>query len=121
MARRAARQASAACNGGQDLDLLPVGDRRLQAVAEADVLAVDVDVDEAAHAAVAVGQAIAELAVEVEEAGEHLADGRAVDADRAGAAGGLAQLGGQLDGRHQARTSTLSTSSTNWSKDGAIS
>src|SRR6266508_2202424 len=120
-ARRDARQALPAGHCGQDLDFLPVGHRRREPVAEADVLAVDVDVDEPAQPAVAVGQAIAQLAVALEEGVEHSAHGGAVDAHRALAACGFAQLGRELDLRHQTRTSAPSTSATNWSNDGAIS
>src|SRR4029079_18216557 len=73
------------------------------------------------QAAVAVGQAVAQLAVALEERVEHRADGRALHAHGARAARRLAQLGRQLALRHQTRTSAPSTSATNWSKDGAIS
>src|SRR6478736_4219586 len=114
-ARRDARQALPAGDGGEDLDLLAVGHRRVEPVAEADVLAVDVDVDEAAQAAVAIRQPVAQLAVALEQRVEHGADGGALDADGALTARGLAQLGRQLDLRHQTRTSAPSTSATNWS------
>ena len=47
----------------------------VEAVEEADVLAADVDVDEAAQVAV-LGDPVAQLVVAVVEAVEHLADGR---------------------------------------------
>jgi hypothetical protein len=110
-----AAQALPARDRGQDLDLLAVGDGRVEPVAEADVLAVDVDVDEPPQGAVAIGQAVAQLAVALEQRVEHRADGGALDADGALAPGGLAQLGRQLHLRHHTCTSAPSTSATNWS------
>src|SRR5947208_15455803 len=81
----------------QYLHLAAVLYRRLQAVAEAHVLAVDVDVDEAAQAAVAVGEAVAQPGVLGVERLEDVADRLARHRDRRRAAGGGAQLGGQLD------------------------
>jgi hypothetical protein len=105
---------SAARDGGQDLDLLAVRDGRVEAVGEADVLPVDVDVDEAPQAAVAVREAVAELAVAVEQRVQDLADGAAGDLELTRAAGGGAQLRRDLDLHgHQARTPAASTCSTN--------
>src|SRR4051794_2452405 len=106
----------------QDLHLVTVGDRRLEAVGEADVLAVDVDVDKAPKAAVAVRKPVAQLAVALEQRVEDGADGAALELELPLAAGGGAQLRGDLDpDRHQARTSGRSTCATNSSSDGAIS
>src|SRR6187397_1551437 len=76
---------SATCHGGQDLHLVGVGHGRVQSVAEADVLAADVDVDEPAQPAVAIRQPVAQLAVLGVQRLEHLADGRAAGLDRAAA------------------------------------
>src|SRR4051812_48399185 len=112
---------SAAGDGRQDLHLAAVLDRRLQAVAEAHVLAVDVDVDEAAQAAVAVRQAVAQLRMLRVERLEHGADGVALDGDCRLAAGGGAQLRGELDGdAHQALAPAITVAS-NASNRGSIS
>ena len=68
---------------------------RVEVVEEADVLFADVDVDEPPQTTV-LGDPAAELAVALIERVERLADGRAVDAGDALAAGRLAQLGGDL-------------------------
>src|SRR3954453_17207553 len=120
--RRTALAPSAAGDRGQDLHLVAVGDRRVEAVGEADVLAVDVDVDEAPQRAVAVRQAIAQLAVTVEQRVEHLAHGPTVHLELGLAAGRGPQLGRDLDlHRHQTCTPAPSTCATNSSYDGAIS
>src|SRR3954464_13902856 len=115
------RPRSAARDRGQDLDLVAVLDRRREAVAEADVLAVDVDVDEAAQAAVAVGERVAQLRVLAVERLEHRADGLAVDGDLRGAAGGGAPLGRQLDGAAHHAESPASTVDSNAENFGSIS
>ena len=74
-------RALAAGDGRQDRELGPVGDRRLEAVAEADVLAADVDVDEAPQRAVVVGDALAQLAEALEQARRAPPDGRALELD----------------------------------------
>ena len=48
---------------GEDRDLVAVGDRRLESLEEADVLAAEVDVDEAPQLAVVAGDPLAQLAV----------------------------------------------------------
>src|SRR3954471_3651323 len=90
---------SAARHRGQDLDLGTVGHRGLESVEVADVLPADVHVDEAPQAAVAVGDALAQLAVRRVDGVEHLADRPALTAQGGLAADRGAQLGGQLD-RH---------------------
>src|SRR6185437_11818203 len=90
-------RALAARNGRQDRHLVAVIDRGLQAILEADVLAGDVDVDEAAQIAV-LGDALAESVVLVEDRIEGLADGRALDLELALATGRGAELGGNLHG-----------------------
>ena len=62
-AAQALVDASSARHRRQDRDLVAVGDRGLEPVEEADVLALEVDVDEAAQRAVAVGDPLAQLAV----------------------------------------------------------
>ena len=82
---------------------------RLQALLEADVLAADVDVDEAAQVAV-LGDPLAQVAVGVEDGVEHLADGGALDLELGLAAGRGAQLGRDLHGDcHQTATSCART------------
>src|SRR5215218_1926963 len=121
-ARPPAGRASAAGDRRQDLDLVAVGHRRLEAVAEADVLAVHVDVDEPAQGAVAVGQPVAQLAVALEQRVEHLADRPALELELTLAAGRRPQLRGDLDlDRHHARAPAPSTFAVNSSNDGAIS
>src|SRR5438105_5373480 len=66
---------SATRDGREDLHLVTLGYRGVQPVAEADVLAADVDVDEAPQAAVAVGEALAQLLVLGVQRLEDLADG----------------------------------------------
>src|SRR6185312_7810343 len=90
---RAAR--SAARDRGQDRHLVTVLDGGVEAVEEADVLAVDVDVDKAAQPAV-LGDAAAQLAEALVERVKDLADGRPVDARGGLALGGGAKLGGDL-------------------------
>src|SRR5690349_7135543 len=97
---------SATRHRGQDLHLVAVANGRVEPVAEADVLAADVDVDETPQAAVAVGEAIAQLSVLGVQRFQHLADGRAGGVDRGAATGGVTQLRGELDGRHYAVTPT---------------
>ena len=71
---------SAAGDGRQDRHLVAVGELGVEAVLEADVLAGDVDVDEAAQAAV-LGDPLAQIVVLVEDGVERLADGDPVDLD----------------------------------------
>src|SRR5262245_45278637 len=99
-------ESSATRYGGQDLHLVAVGHGRVQSGAEADVLAADVDVHEPAQAAAAVGESVAQLAVLGVQRLEHLADGGTAGLDRAAAARRVAQLRGELDGRHYAVTPT---------------
>src|SRR4051794_7246384 len=99
--------ASAAGHRGKDLHLAPVGHRRLEPLEVADVLASDVDVDEAPQPTVAVGDPLAQLAVLGVDGLEHLADGRTLGAERRLAADRRAQLCRQLHGdRHQTATAT---------------
>ena len=86
----------AAGDGGEDRHLVAVGDGGLEAVLEADVLAADVDVDEAPQVPV-LGDALAQAVVLVEDRVERLADGPALDLELALAAGGGAELRRDLD------------------------
>src|SRR5262245_42330077 len=79
----------------EDRHLVAVGHGSVESVLEADVLAGDVDVDEAAQVPV-LGDPLAEAVVLVEDRVQRLADGRAVDLELALAAGGGAELGGNL-------------------------
>src|SRR6185295_5593424 len=65
-------------DGWEDGDLGAVVDLGLEALLEADVLAADVDVDEAAQVAV-LGDPLAQPSVRLEDRVEHLTDGRAAD------------------------------------------
>src|ERR1043166_7990739 len=86
---------SAARNRRQDGPLVAVVDRGVEALLEADVLAGDVDVDEAAQVAV-LGDPLAQIAVRLEDGVERLADGRALDLHLGLAVGGGAELGRNL-------------------------
>src|SRR6187402_663539 len=88
---------SAAGDCRQDRYLVAVVDRGLQALLEADVLAGDVDVDEAAQVAV-LGDPVAQAFVGVEDGVEDLADGAPFHLQLGLAAGGGAQLGRDLHG-----------------------
>src|SRR4051812_37411019 len=105
----------------QDLHLAAVLDGGVEAVAEAHVLAVDVDVDEAAQGAVAVREAVAQVRVLAVERLEHGADGAALDRHRRRAAGRAAQLRGELDGDGHQTCAPLSTAVSKASKRGSIS
>src|SRR5215211_7780769 len=85
-ARTTSRAPLTAGDRRQDRDLVAVGDRGREPLEEADVLAPQVDVDERAQLAVAGVQRL-----------EHLADRAPVGPRLGGAAGGLAQLRGELD------------------------
>src|SRR4051794_26235066 len=82
---------SAAGDGGEDRDLVAVVHRCVEPVLEADVLAGDVDIHEAAQVAV-LGDALPEAIVLVEDGVERLADGRALDLQLSVAAGCGAEL-----------------------------
>src|SRR5690606_23051737 len=77
----------AAGDGGEDRHLVPLVDRRIEALEEADVLPLDVDVDEAAEVAVD-GDPLAEAVVALVETVEHLPDGRRLLDDRLGLTAG---------------------------------
>src|SRR5215218_5023531 len=89
--------ASATRDRGEDGYLVAVPYGRLQPLLEADVLAGDVDVDEAAQVAV-LGDPVAEAAVGVEDGVEHLADGPSVDLQLRRTSGRCPQLGRDLHG-----------------------
>src|SRR5262245_17854768 len=92
-------------DGRQDRYLRSIGDLSLEPVLEADVLAADVDVDEAAQVAV-LGDPVAQRAVRLEDRVEDLADRRTADLQLGLAVGGGAQLGRDLHGDcHQTVTS----------------
>src|SRR5690348_3671167 len=110
-AERAAER-SASGDSRQDRQLGAVLDRRGQAVEKADVLARDVDVDEAPQRAVVVIDARAQLVVADEQRLEHLAHVCAVDLGLGLATGRGTKLRGNLDAdRHQARTPAPSAAS----------
>src|SRR3954454_17630011 len=93
---------SAPRHRGQDLYLGPVGHRGLQTVEIADVLAADVDVDEAPQTALAVRDPLAQLVVGRVDRVEHLGHGGALARQGRLAPRRGAQLRGQLHGdRHQ--------------------
>ena len=64
---------STAGDGGDDRELGPVGDRRVEAVEEADVVVGDEHVDEPAQVAVAVEQPVGKSPMGAVEVGEHVA------------------------------------------------
>src|SRR5689334_16251371 len=113
------RSGSASGHGRQDRQLVAVGHRSVEAIEEADVLAAQVHVHEAAQAAAVVGHPRPQLAVLGVEAVERLPHRRAVDLRLGLVAGGVAQLRRQLDpnGHH----ATAANASSNSSTDGAIS
>src|SRR5215213_3281106 len=88
---------STTCDSRKNRYFVPIFDRSLQPLLKADVLAGDVDVDEAAQVAV-LGDPVAQAAVGVEDGVEHLADGAALYLKLRFAAGGGAQLGRDLHG-----------------------
>src|ERR1041384_2462711 len=90
---------SAARDGGQDGDVGVLPDRGLHAAGEADVLVVDVDVDEPGQRAVG-DQPPGDAAVAGLEVVDHLADGGALGLDGLLAAGVGAQDGGDGHGCH---------------------
>src|SRR5215216_847926 len=96
-ARTTSRAPLTAGDRRQDRDLVAVGDRGREPLEEADVLAPQVDVDEPAQLAVVARDAGAQLAVAGVQRLEHLADRAPVGPRLGGAAGGLAQLRGELD------------------------
>src|SRR6476661_2506225 len=111
---------SAAGDGGKDGYLGAVVDGRVEALLEADVLAGDVDVDEAAQVAV-LGDPLAQIAVGLEDGVEHLAHGPPAHLDFGLASGGGAQLGRDLHGDcHQTATSWRNSAS-KLSRSGSIS
>src|SRR5919109_682808 len=94
----------AARDGGQDRHLVAVGELRLQAVLEADVLTRDVHVHEPAQSAI-LGDPLAKLGVLVEDGVERLTDGGPLDLDLALALGNPAKLRRDLDcDRHRPGT-----------------
>src|ERR1044072_2025369 len=100
--------------------LVALAHRRVEALLEADVLAADVDVDEAAQVAV-LGEPRPQVGVRLEDGVEHLADRGAGNLQLGVAAGRGAQLGRDLHGdRHQAATSWGSNSDSKLPSSGAI-
>jgi hypothetical protein len=73
------RRPGTAGNRRHDADRVPRLERRLLAIEMADVLVVDVDVDEAAQPAVVVVQMAAEIPVFADEPLQRVANGRPVD------------------------------------------
>src|SRR6185312_8013953 len=97
-----------------------VGDRRLEAFEEADVLAAEVHVHEPPQGAAVVGHPRAQLAVLLVQARQRLPHRRAIDPRLGLVAGGVAQLRRQLDGDGHHATAPANAAS-NSSTDGAIS
>src|SRR5690606_2614642 len=91
------RASGATGHGGQDGHLVAVVEGSVQTVLKADVLAGDVDVDEAAQGAV-LGNPLTETGVLLEDCVERLADGRSLDLELPLAPGGRPELGWNLDG-----------------------
>src|SRR5262249_26260933 len=88
---------SAAGDGGEDRHLVAVVHGGVEAVLKANVLARDVDVDEAPQIPV-LGDPLAEPVVLLEDRVERLTDGGALNLQLALAAGGGAELRGDLHG-----------------------
>src|SRR4051794_11772101 len=83
-------------DGGDDAQFVAVLERRLQVVEVADVLVVEVDVDEAAHLAV-LEQPAGDAGVLGAEVVEHLPDAGALDLDDRLVFGVLPHRGGDMD------------------------
>src|SRR5919197_2249594 len=88
----AADCSSATGDGRQDGHLVAVGELRVEAVLEADVLARDVDIDESAQGPV-LGDPLTKVSVGVEYRVERFTDGVAVDLDLFLASGRHPELG----------------------------
>src|SRR6476469_1830864 len=107
-------------DGREDGHLGAVVDLGLETLLEADVLAADVDVDEAAQIAV-LGDPLAQGAVRLEDRVEHLADGGAADLELGLAVGGGAQLGRDLHGDWHQTLTSWANSDSKLSRWGSIS
>jgi hypothetical protein len=87
----------AAGDGGDDTDLVAVFERRLAVLEEADVLLVDIDVDEAAHLAFFIHEAFLDAGEARLQFDDRLADGGGVDFDQLLVVGQLAEWRGDSD------------------------
>ena len=85
-------------NRGHDADFITLLHWRFLVLEKADVLAVDVDVDEAAHVALRVEEAFADAGVLLVERGEEFAEGCALDLDGVEIVGQGPERGGDGDG-----------------------
>jgi hypothetical protein len=85
-------------DGGNDAHLVPRFDGRLLVLEEADVFAIDVNVDETAQVALRVEEPFADAGVALVEAGEEFADGGALDLDDVEMVGQGPERGGDGDG-----------------------
>jgi len=81
----------AAGDGGDDADFVAVLERRLAVFEEADVLLVDIDVDEAAHLALVIHEAFLDAGEARLQFDDRLADGGGVDFDQLLVVGQLAE------------------------------
>ena len=87
----------AAGDGGDDADFVAVFERRRAVLEEADVLLVDIDVDEAAHLAFFIHEAFLDAGEARLQFDERLADGGGVDFDKLLVVGQLAERRGDAD------------------------
>src|SRR5690349_1858171 len=94
------KTSAAAGDRGDDRHLVALLHGRLEVLEEADVLAGDEDVDEAAHLAGVVADALADAGVALLQLGEQLADGGAGGGHLLLAGGVLAQRRGNANGGH---------------------
>ena len=84
-------------DGGDDADFVAVLERRLAVFEEADVLLVDIDVDEAAHLALVIHEAFLDAGEARLQFDDRLADGGGVDFDQLLVVGQLAERRGDSD------------------------
>ena len=89
--------ALAAGDGGDDADFVAIFERRLAVFEEADVLLVDIDVDEAAHLAFFIHETFLDAGEARLQFDERLADGGGVDFDELLVVGQLAERRGDAD------------------------
>jgi len=87
----------AAGDGGDDADFVAVLERRLAVFEEADVLLVDIDVDEAAHLAFFIHETFLDAGEARLQFDDRLADGGGVDFDQILVVGQLAERRGDAD------------------------
>src|ERR1700733_1211415 len=85
-------------NGGHDRYLVALGDGGFEALGEADIGVIDIDVDELPQAPGVVVQTIVEARIGCIEVGEHGADGIAFNTHFRAASGQAAQRSGHANG-----------------------